>query len=54
MPDMPVLEAPGPAQAGLFTLEQVWNLPGPACPGYVRRLGRAGLFLAVLELGVLR
>jgi len=33
--------ATGLAQAGLFTMEQVWNLPGPARPGYVPRLGRA-------------
>jgi uncharacterized BrkB/YihY/UPF0761 family membrane protein len=34
----------GLAQAGLFTMEQVWNLPGPARPGYLPRLapGRAG------------
>jgi hypothetical protein len=25
--------ATGPAQAGLFTMEQVWNLPGPPDPG---------------------
>ena len=42
----------GLAQAGLFTMEQVWNLSGPARPGYVQRLGRAVLFLAVLGLGV--
>jgi YihY family inner membrane protein len=41
------------AQAGIFTMAQVWNLPGPARPGYVPRLGRAGLFLGVLGLGVL-
>ena len=35
----------GLAQAGLFTMDQVWNLPGPARPGYVQRLGRALLFL---------
>ena len=38
----------GLAQAGLFTMAQVWNLPGPSRPGYVQRLGRAGLFLGVL------
>ncbi|MGH3204538.1 MAG: YihY/virulence factor BrkB family protein [Streptosporangiaceae bacterium] len=43
----------GLAQAGLFTMEQVWNLPGPARPGYVQRLGRAGLFLALLGGGVI-
>ena len=31
--------ASGLAQAGLFTMEQVWNLPGPARPGFVQRLG---------------
>jgi YihY family inner membrane protein len=41
------------AQAGIFTMEQVWNLPGPARPGYVPRLGRAATFLGVLGLGVI-
>ena len=45
--------ATGLAQAGLFTMEQVWNLPGPARPGYVQRLGRAVEFLGVLGLGVI-
>jgi YihY family inner membrane protein len=44
--------AAGLAQAGLFTMEQVWNLPGPARPGYVQRLGRAALFLCLLGGGV--
>jgi YihY family inner membrane protein len=48
-----VYGATGLAQAGLFTMEQVWNLPGPARPGYVQRLGRAGLFLALLGGGVI-
>ena len=34
-------------------MAQVWNLPGPERPGYVQRLGRAGLFLGVLGLGVI-
>jgi YihY family inner membrane protein len=42
----------GLAQTGLFTMAQVWNLPGPARPGYLQRLGRAGLFLGVLGLSV--
>jgi YihY family inner membrane protein len=45
--------ATGLAQAGLFTMAQVWNLPGPERPGYVQRLGRAVLFLGVLGLGVI-
>jgi len=40
--------ASGLAQAGLFTMVQVWNLPGPARPGYLPRLGRALLFFCVL------
>ncbi len=39
------------AQAGLFTMEQVWNLPGPARPGYFPRLARAAGFLAILAFG---
>jgi YihY family inner membrane protein len=44
--------ATGLAQAGLFTMEQVWNLPGPARPGFVQRLGRAMEFLVLLGVGV--
>ncbi len=45
--------ATGLAQAGLFTMNQVWNLPGPSRPGYVQRLGRAMLFLGLLGAGVI-
>jgi YihY family inner membrane protein len=45
--------ATGLAQAGLYTMAQVWNLPGPARPGYVPRLGRAVLFLCLLGGGVI-
>ena len=45
--------ATGLAQAGLFTMAQVWNLPGPARPGYLQRLGRALEFLGVLGVGVI-
>lgn len=44
--------ATGLARAGLFTMEQVWNVPGPARPGYLPRLGRAVTFLGVLAVGV--
>jgi YihY family inner membrane protein len=40
------------AQAGLFTMAQVWNLPGPQRPGYLPRLGRSVAFLAILALGI--
>jgi YihY family inner membrane protein len=43
----------GLAQAGLFTMTNVWNLPGPARPGYAQRLGRALLFLCLLGGGVI-
>jgi YihY family inner membrane protein len=45
--------ATGLAQAGLFTMEQVWNLPGPARPGFFPRLGRAMLFIALLGGGLI-
>src|SRR5262249_5665540 len=44
--------ATGLAQAGLFTMEQVWNVPGPDRPGFVQRLGRAAQFLLLLGVGV--
>jgi YihY family inner membrane protein len=40
----------GLAQAGLFTMEQVWNLPGPARPGFLPRVARSLLFLLLLGL----
>jgi YihY family inner membrane protein len=43
----------GLAQAGLFTMEQVWNLPGPARPGFLPRLARALLFLILLGVVVM-
>lgn len=42
----------GLAQAGLFTMERVWTLPGPARPGFLPRLGRSMLFLVLLAVGV--
>ena len=45
--------ATGLAQSALYTMEEVWNLPGPARPGFFARLGRSLLFLAILGLGVL-
>jgi YihY family inner membrane protein len=45
--------ATGLAQAGLFAMNQVWNIPGPARPGYAQRLGRALLFLLLLGGGVI-
>jgi YihY family inner membrane protein len=43
----------GLARAGLFTMEQVWNVPGPDRPGFVPRLGRSLTFLGLLGVGVI-
>lgn len=42
----------GLAQAGLFAMEQIWNLPGPERPNYPKRLLRSFGFLAVLGSGL--
>src|SRR6185437_1226713 len=42
----------GLAQSAMFAMAQVWNVPGPARPGYLQRLGRSGLFLVGLLIGV--
>jgi YihY family inner membrane protein len=41
------------AQAGLFAMEQIWNLPAAARPSYASRMVRAGIFLVVLALGLI-
>lgn len=40
------------AENGIFTMMQVWNLPGTQRPNYPKRLLRAVEFLGVLGLGV--
>src|SRR5205807_9167494 len=42
----------GLAQAGLFTMAQVWCLPGTKRPNYCMRLTRSLMFLAFLGIGV--
>lgn len=42
----------GLAQAGLFTMAQVWNLPSTERPSYPSRLARSLGFLAVMAAGV--
>jgi YihY family inner membrane protein len=42
----------GLAQNGIFTMSQVWNLPGPDRPNYLKRLGRSLYFLLVLAIGL--
>jgi YihY family inner membrane protein len=43
----------GLAQAGLYTMEHVWNLPGPDRPGFLPRLARSMLFLVLLAIDVI-
>jgi YihY family inner membrane protein len=43
----------GLAQTGLYTMEQVWNVPGTQRPGFVPRLGRSFAFLGVLAGSVI-
>lgn len=43
----------GLAQNGIFTMEQVWNVPGPGRPNYIKRLGRSLAFLVVLGTGLI-
>lgn len=44
--------ATGLAQAGLFTMARVWDLPSPERPGCLPRLGRSAAFLALLGADV--
>jgi YihY family inner membrane protein len=44
--------ATGLAQAGLFTMARVWDLPSPQRPGYRPRLGRSAAFLVLLGADV--
>jgi YihY family inner membrane protein len=40
------------AQNGIFTMSQLWNLPGPERPNYWKRLARSVTFLLVLAVGL--
>lgn len=41
----------GLAGAGIYTMSQVWNVPGTDRPGFLPRLGRSATFLVVLGVG---
>ncbi|MHB2021749.1 MAG: YihY/virulence factor BrkB family protein [Mycobacteriales bacterium] len=43
----------GLSQAGIFAMEQIWNIPGPDRANYVTRLARSFGFLATLGVGVI-
>jgi YihY family inner membrane protein len=42
----------GLAQNGIFTMSQIWNLPGPERPNYLKRMARSLSFLVVLAVGM--
>ncbi|HWD96405.1 MAG TPA: YhjD/YihY/BrkB family envelope integrity protein [Acidimicrobiales bacterium] len=42
----------GLAQAGLFSMEQIWNIPAAARPGFLTRMIRSAIFLVVLAVGL--
>jgi YihY family inner membrane protein len=43
----------GLAQAAMFAMSQVWNVPGPDRPNFLHRLARGVVFLGVLGTGLL-
>ncbi|HET6809475.1 MAG TPA: YihY/virulence factor BrkB family protein [Acidimicrobiales bacterium] len=43
----------GVAQSGLFSMAQIWNLPGPERPNFTKRLLRSLGFIATLGIGLL-
>lgn len=42
----------GLAAAGMYTMEQVWNIPGAQRPNYLTRMARSIIFLLVLGFGL--
>jgi uncharacterized BrkB/YihY/UPF0761 family membrane protein len=42
----------GLAQAGLFSMAEIWNIPSAVRPGYLARMARALVFLVVLAVGL--
>jgi YihY family inner membrane protein len=42
----------GLAQAGLYSMEQIWNIPSAIRPNYLTRMARSLIFLGVLAVGL--
>jgi YihY family inner membrane protein len=40
----------GLSGAGMFTMAQLWNVPGVDRPNFLKRLGRSGLFLVMMAV----
>jgi YihY family inner membrane protein len=43
----------GLAGAGIYVMEQVWNIEGALRPNYIKRIGRSMAFLATLAVGLI-
>lgn len=43
----------GLAQAGLYSMEQIWNVPAAVRPNYFTRMARAGTFLVELAIALI-
>jgi uncharacterized BrkB/YihY/UPF0761 family membrane protein len=43
----------GLAQAGLFSMEQIWNIPAASRPSFLGRMARSVTFLVVLAVGLI-
>jgi YihY family inner membrane protein len=43
----------GLAQAGLFSMEQIWNIPAASRPSFLTRTARSVTFLVVLAVGLI-
>lgn len=43
----------GLAQAGLYSMEQIWNTPAAVRPNYLIRMARAGIFLVELAVALI-
>ena len=43
----------GLAQNGIYTMEQIWNLPGIHRSNFVKRMGRSLEFIALLGAGII-
>jgi len=41
------------AQAGLYSMEQIWNIPAAVRPNYITRMARAAIFLFELAVGLI-
>ena len=43
----------GLAQSGLYSMEQIWNIPSAVRPNYITRMARSLIFLVILAVGLI-